>query len=184
MATNPYRERPPFGKQQIILICGLIGLIWLTFLIDRLAPLEQLGLRPRSLGGMPGIAVMPFLHFDYRHLMSNTVPLIVLLGLLAFDRHNSLGTVVLIILLSGVLLWCFGRSANHIGASGLVFGLAGYTVARGYKAQSFASFAAAAVTLFLYGGSLLTGILPTTAAVSWDGHLSGLVAGVAIARLR
>jgi len=34
---------------------------------------------------------------------------------------------------------------------------------------------------FLYGTTLLWGVLPTVPGVSWDGHLSGAVAGVVVA---
>ena len=97
--------------------------IWIVFVLDRFLALEALGLKPRDLRGVPGIIAMPFLHVDLKHLLGNSVPLAVTLMLLAGSRANSSAIVILIVILSGAGLWLFGRNANHIGASGLVFGL-------------------------------------------------------------
>ena len=59
----------------------LVGLIWLVFLLDLILPLERLGLIPRSFAGLVGIVTMPFLHGSFGHLVSNTFPLVILLGL-------------------------------------------------------------------------------------------------------
>ena len=102
---------------------------------------------------------------------------LVLLFLLAGSRAQSWATVIEIVVLGGVLLWVFGRQANHIGASGLVFGLISFLVFAGVFERRFVSIAVALVTLLLYGGSLLWGMLPVQEGVSWDGHLCGAIAG-------
>jgi membrane associated rhomboid family serine protease len=75
----------------------------------------------------------------------------------------------------------FGRSAFHIGASGLVFGYFGFLVAVGLYERRIVSLAIASVTLFYYGG-MIFGVLPVNSFVSWEGHLFGLVAGIVAAR--
>lgn len=125
---------------------------------------------------------MPFLHADFRHIMSNTPPLFILLTLLAGSRANSKTIVAIIILLAGVLLWLFGRgNAIHIGASGLVFGLAGFLIASGIIEKRPLPLLISLIVGLIFGASLLTGILPTQKSVSWDGHLFGLVAGAVTA---
>ncbi len=164
------------------LTIALMATIWVTFVADRVLPLEQFGLRPRSLDGLIGIAAMPFLHANLAHLMSNSVPLLLLLLMVILTTRTPVMVTVAISLLSGVLIWLFARSGNHIGASALVFGLATYLIAGGYRANSMLAFAAAVVTFFVYGATLFWGVLPQSAQVSWDGHLAGAVAGVLVAR--
>ncbi|MEZ5480277.1 MAG: rhomboid family intramembrane serine protease [Thiolinea sp.] len=145
-------------------------------------PLEVFGLVPRQFSGLPGIVAMPFLHGSWAHIVSNTVPLLVLLTLLAGSRANSRLIVPVIIVLGGVLLWLFGRgSALHIGASGLVFGLAVFLIVSGLLERRTVPLLVAALVMFLYGSSLLSGVMPFQRGVSWDGHLFGGLAGGLVA---
>ena len=128
---------------------------------------------------------MTFVHQDWSHLLSNTVPLFILLVLLAGSRARSWGIVVLIIIVGGLLLWVFGRSARHVGASLLIFGLISYLIASGlFFERRPVPVVVALVVGFLYGTALLGGILPRfgmSPSVSWDGHLCGAIAGVLVA---
>lgn len=165
-------------KEELPLVLIFIAAIWVVFILDRFLPLEQLGLVPRDLGGLTGIVAMPFLHADWKHIVSNTMPLLILLTLLAGSKANSRLIVAGIMLLSGGLLWLFGRgSALHIGASGLVFGLAVFLIASGFLERRMVPLLVAVLVMFLYGSSLLTGIMPFQQGVSWDGHLFGGLAG-------
>jgi len=112
-------------------IALFVGAIWIVFALDRVLPLEALGLVPRQLQGLTGVVAMPFLHADFKHLTGNTVPLIVMLFLLAGSRADSALIVIMVALLSGALLWLFGRTALHIGASALVYGLIAFHVFAG-----------------------------------------------------
>lgn len=158
--------------------------IWGIFLLDRILPLERLGLIPRDLGGLIGVVTMPFLHANFTHLFNNTVPLAILLTLLAGSRADSRVVVIMIAVLGGLLLWLLGRGNSvHIGASGLVFGLAVFLIVSGIlERRTIPSFISALVTFF-YGSSLLAGILPGQQGVSWDGHLFGGIAGALVAWL-
>lgn len=158
-----------------------IIVIWSVFLLDFLLPLEQLGLIPRTLRGIPGIAVSPFLHKNLSHIVANTVPLSVLLMLLAGSRTDSAVVVISITLLGGGLLWLLGRRANHIGASGLVFGLIAFLLVSGMLERRWSAILVSLVVGLLYGTTIFTGILPFQPGVSWDGHLFGAVAGVVTA---
>jgi membrane associated rhomboid family serine protease len=126
-----------------------------------------------------GIPAMPFLHANLQHILSNTVPLFVLLVLLAGSRAESWEVVVLIVFLGGFLLWLCGREAVHIGASGLIAGLGAFLIVSGFLERRFVPLVIALVVGFFYGGALLSGIIPRFGAqVSWDGHLCGMAAGV------
>ena len=154
--------------------------MWLVRIADAIIPfdLNRWGLLPRSLSGLLGIGSMPFLHANFEHLLSNTVPLVILLGLTIASRHRAWPVVVAIIIGNGVLLWLFGRPAYHIGASGLVFGLIAYLITVGIREKQMASIAIALLVGFLFGGTLITGVLPRfSSAMSWDGHLFGAISG-------
>ncbi len=159
----------------------LVG-IWIVFVLDRFMPLEVLGLRPRTMMGLPGIVAMPFLHGNFAHILSNTVPLIILLSFVALT-NRAVFVAAAVTLTGGSLLWLFGRDAYHIGASGLVFGLASFLVTTGIVARSIAAIVVAAMTAVLYGGSMLGGMLPLHSGVSWDGHLFGAIGGIVVAML-
>jgi membrane associated rhomboid family serine protease len=141
------------------------------------------GILPRSVSGLIGIPLAPFIHANIMHAVSNTVPLVVLGGLtLTAGRGRFWEATILIIVLSGALVWVFARDAYHIGASGLVFGYFGILLARAVFERGLVSLAIAAITIALYGG-LIWGVLPTRSYISFEAHLFGLIAGVAVAWL-
>ncbi len=160
-----------------------IGVVWAVFFLSYLFPsLVSFGVTPRTLHGLVGIAAMPFLHANLHHIVANTVPLFVLLALLAGSNARSWEVVLGIIVLGGLLLWLFGRSATHIGASGLVFGLIVFLIVSGFLEKRPLSLLIAVIVGFLYGGSLISGILPRFGSqISWGGHLWSAMAGGIVA---
>src|SRR5258708_766396 len=119
-------------RRNITFIFVLIGGILAVYLLEFVSPQEVLphGLVPRTQRGLVGIATMPFLHANLAHLCGNLVSLVVLLTfMLVFHSQKLIVDVIMIAVVGGLLLWLFGRPAVHIGASGLIYGLAGYMVA-------------------------------------------------------
>ncbi len=186
LAGSPSGNQHHIGEE-IKGVLMFVAVIWGVHLLDLFLPLEQWGLIPRSLAGVPGIATMTFLHRDFGHLVSNTFPLIMLLTLLAGSRANSWQTVAMIAGLGGLLLWLFGRNGDdnhvvaHIGASLLVFGLVTFFLSAAWFEKRLVPTLIATVVGFFYGWSTLTGVLPLTKGISWDGHLCGAIAGVMVA---
>lgn len=173
-------------QQEIKGVIAFVAAIWAVFLLKFVLPfdLTSFGLTPRTLTGLVGIPAMPFLHANLQHIVSNTLPIFILLILLAGSKANSWEVVVEIVLLGGVLLWLFGRPANHIGASGLISGLIAFLIVSGLLERRFVPLVISVVVIFLYGGSLLLGVVPRLGShISWDGHLFGAVAGGIIAYL-
>lgn len=160
---------------------GVFGaMLWLVFIADWILPadLRLWGIIPRELGGLWGILFSPFLHGDLSHLLSNFLPLMILLALLLATQKQGWLIVMQIVLLGGLLLWIFGRPAVHVGASGLIYGLIAYLMAAGFRQGRFGPAFAALLVGFLYGGTLLSGVLPSVGEqVSWDGHLTSAIAG-------
>jgi len=175
----------PFLKRFIPVI-ALTAICWLVFLFDAVVcqgGLNRCGIVPRHLGSLAGVIWEPFLHASFRHLAANTLPLLVL-GILLCGRTRGEFVTVTVggILIGGVLTWLFGRSACHVGASGLIFCYFGYLASLALFRRTFGTLALSVVCIVAYGG-MARGILPTATPVSWESHLFGLVAGVALAGL-
>lgn len=170
-------------REELRGIVIFIGVIWAVFFVSLVFPtLDSFGVVPRTLVGLVGIPAAPFLHANLHHLLSNTIPLFILLALLAGSKARSFEIVIEVVLLGGLLLWIFGRTATHIGASGLIFGLSAFLILSGILEKRAGPMIIAAVVGFLYGGTLLWGILPSFGSqVSWDGHLFGAIAGGIVA---
>ena len=175
------------AKTRILVLTMCVGVIWgvsgfaLVFSNDFL--LYHFAVIPRDFGSLPGIVGMPFVHGSWWHLIGNTIPLLILGGMVMFRGVRYFGAVTfMIMLLGGVLLWCFGRSDAHIGASGVAFGYLGFLVTRGFYERSWQSIGIAALVVFLYGG-MIWGVVPRDDGVSWEAHLFGLLAGMVVARV-
>jgi membrane associated rhomboid family serine protease len=179
---TPLAQRALRLRRDLAAALGFVGVLWIALALDLFLPLELLGITPRTLAGLPGVVAMPFLHAGVAHLLSNSVPLLVLLTLLATSRARPWAIVGAIVLTSGSLLWLFGRSGVHVGASSLVFGLVTFLVAAGALERRMSTFLLAIAVALTYGTTLLLGVLPITPGVSWDGHLAGAVAGAVVAR--
>lgn len=163
----------------------VIVAIWVVIKLFELIfshPLSHLGILPRSISGLQGILFSPFLHGDWHHLFSNLGPFLVLTTLLLFfyPKKTSYFHFFALYLFSGCILWLIGRSHLHIGASGLIYALASFLIFKGIFSNNVTLLLIAILTIILYGG-ILWGIFPCEPQVSWEGHLSGAVAGFLLA---
>jgi membrane associated rhomboid family serine protease len=159
----------------------LIGLMWVSEFLDTLLDnrLDEYGIVAREADGLPGIVTAPFLHLGFGHLIANTIPLAMLGALIALGGARRLISVTVItLLLGGFGTWL--ASPPHtitIGASGLVFGYAAYLVSRSLFTRRFGQFLIGVAVVLIWGGALLSGLLPQE-GISWQGHLCGGIAGV------
>jgi membrane associated rhomboid family serine protease len=169
-------------KDHGTLLGASVGVLWVVQLINAIGGhwLDRFGVIPRSLTGLKGILFAPFLHGSWGHLVANTVPLLILGWMVMLRRKRDFFTVAGVSgLVAGVGTWLIGATNSvHIGASGVVFGLIGYLISRGVMERKFWSILAAVVTLFLYGGATIGGILGAGSGISWEGHLFGLIGGI------
>jgi membrane associated rhomboid family serine protease len=182
---SPMRDASRTIPQEIHGVVLFVGAVWGVFLLSLAFPaIDRFGVVPRTLIGLVGIPAMPFLHQNLGHILANTIPLFVLLTLLSGSRARSWEVVADIILVAGALLWVVGRPAVHIGASGLVSGLTSFLILSGFLEKRIIPLLIAVVVGFLYGGSLIFGVIPRFGSqVSWEGHLCGAIAGGIIAYL-
>jgi membrane associated rhomboid family serine protease len=182
--SKPTLAQRVVGRFTPVLV--LTATCWLVFVVNNLVlggRLTHHGIVPRHLSGLPGILWAPFLHTSFQHLAANTVPLFVLGGILCARGKNEFASVTAAgIVLGGLLTWLGARTANHVGASGLIFCYFGYIASSAWFNRSIGTLLLSLVCIVGYGG-MLRGILPTSAAVSWEGHLAGLISGVTLAWL-
>lgn len=139
---------------------------------------DEFGVFPRNVKGLKGILFYPLIHGDMEHLLSNSLPLLMLgAAMVFFYRQLAIRVVVIIWLLSGFGLWLGGREVYHIGASGLVYGLAFFLFASGILRRDPRLMAISLLVVFLYG-SMVWGVFPLWRGISWEGHLFGSLAGI------
>lgn len=158
----------------------LLIIIWAIFLFEEKfnIKLTQLGIYPRTLSGVKGIVLSPFLHGDINHIASNSVPLFVLtLALIYFYRDLSLKVLVYGILLSGLITWVIGRNSYHIGASSLIYVLVAFIFLKGLITKYYRLMALSLTTVMIYGGMVWYVFPEVDNKISWEGHLSGLITG-------
>jgi membrane associated rhomboid family serine protease len=174
-------------KRQAALLAAFVLTIWLVEIVDQVVlggDLDRWGIRPRSVEGLTGIVLAPFLHGSLAHVAANTMPFFVLGWLVLLRGMKEFFKVSLLtVAFSGLIVWLLGRSTTvHIGASSLIFGYLGYLMLRGYFDRSAFSVAISLLVGITYGG-LIWGLLPTAQEQSWEGHLGGFLAGAGCAWL-
>jgi membrane associated rhomboid family serine protease len=173
------------GWAALIMLVMLAGM-WILELLDQLSgnQLDQLGIHAREIDGMPEILTAPFLHAGWDHLISNSLPFVVLGFLVLLSGlARWLVSSLIIIVISGMTAWLLTPVHTIIlGASGLIFGWLTYLLARGLWSRRPAQVVIAVLVLLVYGG-LIWGLFPGNAGVSWQAHLGGAVGGVLAAWL-
>lgn len=170
----------------LLLVVAMVVLMWATEVVDVVAGgrLDQYGIHPRDVDGLPEIASAPFLHAGFGHLASNTVPFALMGAVIALGGLVPVAVVTAVVaIVSGLGTWLIAPDNTvHLGASGLVFGYATYLVARGLLSRRVVDLVAGAVVVAVWGFALLQGLVPQE-RVSWQAHLFGAVGGVIAASL-
>jgi len=180
--TGSERSRNNF-RLAVKIALGFVALLWVIQLSNwalDLGPAE-FGVRPREAGGLIGILVAPLLHGGFSHLIANSPPLLVLgTAMLYLYPQSSLRVLPAVYFGPGIAVWLFARGSSHVGASGLVYGLASYILVAGLIRRDRRAIAASLVVCFMYG-ALVWGVLPIERGVSWETHLAAALIGVAFA---
>lgn len=175
----PSKESSFFGSS--VVPFRLVFIMWLTFSIEFFYGFDFgfLGIKPRTVQGLIGIFTAPMIHGDYMHLLSNTFPLL-FLGSILYFFYERIGGIVFFrcYFITNILVWLLSpRPSYHIGASGLIYGLAAFLICYGFLKQDFVSLAVSAFVLFIYGGIFIAGVLPADPRISWESHLAGALVG-------
>lgn len=161
---------------------------------------NQLGIHSWNPLRIWAIMTAPFLHGGWWHLISNTVPFFIFGSLVAAQGNQPLVgdlaqypflntftrftlVTVVTILSSGVAAFIGSFPGRvTVGASGIVFGYFGYLVTLGIREGNPGQLLMVFFLLAFWGFSMFRGVLPSLwSNVSWQGHLGGLLGGVALA---
>ena len=164
----------------------LVIIIWSVHFLNLSFPelkFYTYGIFPRTLSGLKGVIFSPFLHntSDYSHIINNSVPLFVLSYFLYISYNKIFTRVTLFIwLFSGLWTWLAARESFHIGASGVIYGLAFFLFFSGVFSKNKQLISVSLIVVFLYG-SMVWGIFPGEEQISWEGHLFGAISGTIMA---
>jgi len=161
------------------------ALLWLIYLLQTAfnLPVQYLGIYPRTLRGLPGILTAPLIHGSIQHLLSNTVPLIVL-GTIMFYFYRGIAFRIFcwVYLMTGLWVWAGARggTAFHVGASGIIYGFVSFLFFSGIFRKDPRLLKISLLILLFYNG-LVWGVFPLVESVSWESHLLGSIAGIVCA---
>lgn len=174
-------EKKKFLKSTLfpVIFVFLIIIIWIMGEHYQLK-LYRYGIYPKESKGLWGILAAPFIHGDHKHLIANSIPLLVLgTGLFYFYRSIAHKVFFLSFFISNMMLWLGGRHVYHIGASGLIYAIAAFLFFSGIFRKDVRMASVSLIVVFLYG-SLVWGLFPINPAISWEGHLYGAITGLVL----
>lgn len=173
-------------REGVALLAGIVALMWVIEVINTIDSnrLDNDGIYARNFGHLWGVLTAPFIHASFAHLIDNTIPFVFMGVIIALRGAARLAVVTLIVIVIGGLgTWLVSPAgASTIGASGVVFGYATYLLARGFFNRSALELLTGLIVGVVWGGALLSSVVPHT-GVSWQGHVSGAIAGVIAAYL-
>jgi membrane associated rhomboid family serine protease len=192
VTTPSPRTRAPLRRGQtqfegLVVLGAIVSIMWILEAINSLDSnriSKSDGIFARNLDHIWGVFTAPFLHFSWQHLIANTVPFLFMGVIIALQGARRLLLVTLVIIVVGGLgTWLIAPSGTDTaGASGVVFGYASYLFARGFFNRSVLELLTGLVVGVVWGGALLSSIVPHT-GVSWQGHVCGAIGGVVAAYL-
>ncbi len=182
---------PKQDIRKMILAAGIpLFILFVQYMLEALEAgmdwdFTQLGIYPMQRRGLFGIFAHPLVHSDFRHLAANTLPFFFLSWcLFYFYRQIAPHILLAVWLCCGALTFCIGKPGWHIGSSGVIYGLAFFLFFSGLLRRHVPLTAISLLVTFLYGG-LVWNMFPqfAKASTSWEGHLSGAIAGTLCAIL-
>ena len=178
------REHQQFRTSLFITII-FTAVLWIVWLCDSLFQLDlaQYGIIPRSVVGLRGIVLSPFIHDSHNiwHIASNTLPFMILFFVLVNAyRQIAFLVLALIHLFTGILVWWLAPPYTaHVGISGIIYGIASFLVGSGIFRIDMTSIAISFFIVLLYGG-MVEGFVPQQ-GISWESHLCGAIVGFLLA---
>jgi membrane associated rhomboid family serine protease len=183
--TQP-RERFAAQAGGLRALTVLVAIMWAVEVVNSLDSyrLDKDGIVPRSLSHLDGVLFAPFLHASWSHLISNSVPFVILgLAIALAGAVRLLEVSAIVALTSGLGTWLIAPSNSvTVGASGIVFGYATYLISRGLFTRRALEILLGVVVLVVFGVTLLYDLIPHT-GISWQAHLFGAIGGVIAASL-
>ncbi|BBH18036.1 rhomboid family intramembrane serine protease [Nocardioides baekrokdamisoli] len=139
----------------------------------------DLGLHSHRFSDLWAVFTSPLVHASWEHLLGNTVPLVILGFIVLLEGwRRFLGVSFIGAITAGLSAWLFSPAHTvTVGASGVIFALLTYLIARGIYTRKIGQIVAGVVIAIAFG-SLVWGVLPTSSGISWQAHLGGALGGV------
>jgi membrane associated rhomboid family serine protease len=172
-------------RQSLRIAVGTVAVLWLIQLDAAVFDLDltHLGIYPRRLSGLLGVAFAPLVHGSFAHLFANSIPIVVIGTALLYGYPRSVRPVLASLYAgTGLGVWLFAREAYHVGASGLTFGMMFFVFSIGAIRWDRRAISLSMLVFFLYGG-MIWGIFPSDPEVSYESHFFGALLGVVLAIL-
>ena len=182
-SEEQYNLEKRIVRHSLFVSCSFVVVLWLIKLFEFEFDLDfsAWGVLPHDIKGLRGIIFSPLIHASFNHLIANSLPLLILsFSLFFFYRKSSYTIFWLIYLFSGIFVWLVGREALHIGASGLIYGLAAFLFTSGIISYNIRLLTIALIVALVYGG-MFWGIFPFKPEISWESHLWGGISGFGLA---
>jgi membrane associated rhomboid family serine protease len=182
-SEEQYQLEKRIVRHSLFVSGSFVVILWLVRLFEYEFQLDfsPWGILPLTLKGSWGIICSPLIHANFEHLAANSLPLFILaFSLFFFYRNSSYIIFILIYLFSGFFVWLFGRDAIHIGASGVIYGLAGFLFMSGIISFNVRLLTVSLIVALIYGG-MFWGIFPIKPGISWESHLWGGISGFGLA---
>lgn len=179
----------PFGSSAEALVYPvlLLAVMWMMYWAELSTGVNMVkwGVRPHHLDSWPGVFLMPLLHApeDIGHIINNSIPTFILsAALIYYYRDIALKVLLISWIGTGLFVWLLAEDngAYHIGMSGVLYALFGFLFISGFFRNFRPLQVVSLFVVFIYG-SMIWGVFPQKANVSWEGHFSGLIIGVFLA---
>lgn len=170
------------ARTGLAIVVGSLALLWIIQIVnnaDHYRLSADYGIKPRLVGELPYILTAPFLHLSWAHIEGNSLPFLVLGFLVAYRSvPKFLWVTAVVILTSGLAVWLTSASSSDtVGASGVIFGWFGYVMVRGFFNRNKVDIVVG-LLVFIYYLPIFTLLVPAP-HLSYEGHLGGLIGGVA-----
>jgi len=140
--------------------------------------LGKFAIIPREPIGLIGIVMAPLIHVNHLHLISNTFP-VLFLGTTLYYFYDRIANKVFLIcyFITGALVWILGRPPSHVGASGLIYGLAFFLIFLGIfrkdiKITDFVNYYYILLDPFLWNNTFKSSCFLGISFVWWNGRRS------------
>lgn len=157
--------------------------MWTVFLCQTFIPFSITGLLlvPKDYSTLHGLLFSPFLHANLNHICGNSMPFLAL-SCIVFYLHKRYSYIVFVslVLIPGVFCFFLGDPIPNLGISGVIFGLFGFLITRGYVERTIMNFAVSTGLALMFANSLIM-VFPVMMGVSWTYHLGGMITGISLA---
>ncbi|MBT2621610.1 MULTISPECIES: rhomboid family intramembrane serine protease [Chryseobacterium] len=188
------------SKKAILYPLLMLAAMWLGYFLQTQGFFQSCfgAIIPLLPEGLLGVVTSPLLHGNMDHIISNSIPIAVLMFLL-YQFYPLVANKVFVIgwLATGLLVWLLPpidiltgeyMYTCTIGASGVVYVLAFFLFFSGVFKWNM-KLLTISLLVVLYYGSLIWGMFPEElfynlhepSKISWQAHLSGAVVGSIIA---